>query len=361
MDLLKAEISRKRKLSDSVEKADDGAVKSQTKALRQDAILSIEQQGLLGQRSNTHTEQETDSDGVMKTVPNSEAALSKPQIDEGGRPRDEAGKGSERQQCSIKVAEYSVQEIQEKLRGLGEAVMLFGEKDSEKEKRLVAALMSRSAGKEYDSKQNRAKEDRNGHENGAKKRRDREKARQVDSKDKDEEEEDVGVCTQYSDDLERMGPEKVIYKYFKNLVNQWESDLSQRNASELNSARGRADSNSFQNAKESIKALFKLCKKKEVPEDIRNQLLEMVKWCEAGNFRQAHDHYLQAAIGKAAWPIGVTSVGIHQRSNRERLSEAKIAHVMNNEMQRKYFTAVKRLMTYAQTRRPDILPSMKVL
>lgn len=174
-------------------------------------------------------------------------------------------------------------------------------------------------------------------------------------------EEDVGVCTHYSDDLERMGPEKVIYKYFKNLLHQWEVDLSRRTAGEANSVKGRADSNSLNNAKEGAKFLFKLCKKKEVPTDIRDQVMDMVKSCEAGNFRQAHDHYLQAAIGKAAWPIGVTSVGIHQRSGRERLSESKIAHVMNNEMQRKYFTAVKRLMTYAQTKRPDVPPSMKVL
>ena len=54
-------------------------------------------------------------------------------------------------------------------------------------------------------------------------------------------------------------------------------------------------------------------------------------------------------------------VGIHERSGRERIAESKVAHVMNNEMQRKYFTAVKRLMTFAQNKRPDVNPSMKVL
>lgn len=46
---------------------------------------------------------------------------------------------------------------------------------------------------------------------------------------------------------------------------------------------------------------------------------------------------------------------------REKISTSKVAHVMNNEMQRKYFTSVKRLMTYAQTKRTDIPPSMKSL
>ena len=100
------------------------------------------------------------------------------------------------------------------------------------------------------------------------------------------------------------------------------------------------------------KSAFELCKRKEIPPDIKEQLLQMVTHCEQGNFRAAHDHYLQAAIGKAAWPIGITMVGIHERSGRERLSESKVAHVMNNEMQRKYFTSVKRLISYAAEQAP---------
>lgn len=33
---------------------------------------------------------------------------------------------------------------------------------------------------------------------------------------------------------------------------------------------------------------------------------------------------------------------------------------MNNEQERKYLTSIKRLMTYAQTKRPDVPPSRKV-
>jgi len=32
---------------------------------------------------------------------------------------------------------------------------------------------------------------------------------------------------------------------------------------------------------------------------------------------------------------------------------------MNNEMQRKYLTSIKRLMKYAQDKRPDVDPSKK--
>lgn len=39
----------------------------------------------------------------------------------------------------------------------------------------------------------------------------------------------------------------------------------------------------------------------------------------------------------------------------------QVAHIMNNELQRKYLTSIKRLMTYAQTKRTDVAPSMKLL
>lgn len=107
--------------------------------------------------------------------------------------------------------------------------------------------------------------------------------------------------------------------------------------------------------------LFKLCKKREVPADILYKLQQMVSFCEKGNFRAANDVYISTAIGNSAWPIGLTMVGIHERSGREKISTSKVAHMMNNELQRKYLTSVKRLMTYAQNKRTDVAPSMKVL
>ena len=54
-------------------------------------------------------------------------------------------------------------------------------------------------------------------------------------------------------------------------------------------------------------------------------------------------------------------VGIHERSGREKINSSKVAHIMNNESQRKYLQSVKRLMSYAQTKRPDVNPSKKML
>ena len=53
-------------------------------------------------------------------------------------------------------------------------------------------------------------------------------------------------------------------------------------------------------------------------------------------------------------------VGIHSRSAREKIQATHSAHVMNDETQRKYLQAVKRLITYAQKAHPTV-PSQMVL
>ena len=161
--------------------------------------------------------------------------------------------------------------------------------------------------------------------------------------------------------MPKLTKEKVVYKYFRSLLKQWEANLGLRDPIERMTSKGKLETKTQKQCKDHVKPLLKMCKKKTVEPVILEKLFDIVKSCEENNFRVAHDHYYMAAIGNAAWPIGVTNVGIHQRSSRERINSQKVAHVMNNELQRKYLTSVKRLMTYAQSLRPDVAPSMKVL
>ena len=57
----------------------------------------------------------------------------------------------------------------------------------------------------------------------------------------------------------------------------------------------------------------------------------------------------------------LTGTGIHERQGRQHLREDKIAHVMNDETQRKYLQSVKRLMTFGQRAMPPTGPSKAVL
>ena len=67
----------------------------------------------------------------------------------------------------------------------------------------------------------------------------------------------------------------------------------------------------------------------------------------------AGDAYIRLAIGNAAWPIGVSAVGLHERAAREKVAEGIQAHVMNDEAQRKYITTIKRLVSFAQQKYPS--------
>jgi Prp18 domain len=51
---------------------------------------------------------------------------------------------------------------------------------------------------------------------------------------------------------------------------------------------------------------------------------QMVNFMKEGEFVKAHDVYMLTAIGNAPWPIGLTMVGIHERSGRE-----KVGHMLS--------------------------------
>ena len=85
---------------------------------------------------------------------------------------------------------------------------------------------------------------------------------------------------------------------------------------------------------------------------ILNPLSDVMMHCKARDYAKADNSYLLLAIGKAAWPMGVTSVGIHERAAREKISTGETAHVLNDEKQRKYIQSVKRLITYSQKKWP---------
>ena len=156
-------------------------------------------------------------------------------------------------------------------------------------------------------------------------------------------------------------PPKKIYRYLKGLLREWEDDLMERPEEMKRSVAGRNESKTLKQCKDYIRPLFKLCKNRSLAEDMMGHILKIVEYCQQGEFVKANDTYIDVAIGRAAWPIGVTMVGIHERTGRSKINSQNVAHVMNSELQRKYLTSVKRLITFAQRKRPDVDPSKKVM
>lgn len=239
-------------------------------------------------------------------------------------------------------------DLRKRLRELGEPITLFGEDTKARMVRLRRAELDAATKKEDGLGGGR---DRFvGDEDGGDGQKDEDDQDKGDAAGRDE------LSHEEVDDSDE---DKMVYRFFKTMLHSWEKDLSDRPDHVKRTAQGKVATKTMKQCKDYIRPLFKLCKKREVPSDILPNLVEIVKYCRQGEFVRANDSYIRLAIGNAAWPIGVTMVGIHERTGREKINANKQAHVMNNEAQRKYLTSVKRLISYAQSI-SNVLPSKKV-
>lgn len=159
--------------------------------------------------------------------------------------------------------------------------------------------------------------------------------------------------------FDELCDEDKILVFFKRLLNEWKQELDEMQDVEKRTAKGKSMVATFKQCARYLTPLFKFCRKKVLPDDIRQALLLMVECCIRRDYLAAMDHYIRMAIGNAPWPIGVTMVGIHERSAREKIYTNSVAHIMNDETTRKYLQSVKRLMTFCQRRYPT-LPSKAV-
>ncbi|KAH7331443.1 hypothetical protein KP509_20G033500 [Ceratopteris richardii] len=153
--------------------------------------------------------------------------------------------------------------------------------------------------------------------------------------------------------------EDKILVFFKKLLKEWEIELEQRPEAEKRTSKGKSSVATFKQCARYLVPLFDKCKRRALPADIRQALLIVVKRCLEKDYLAAMDQYIKLAIGNAPWPIGVTMVGIHERSAREKIYTNSVAHIMNDETTRKYLQSVKRLMTLCQRRYPSV-PSKSV-
>ncbi|KAL5701877.1 hypothetical protein ACHQM5_027163 [Ranunculus cassubicifolius] len=159
--------------------------------------------------------------------------------------------------------------------------------------------------------------------------------------------------------FEELCDEDKILVFFKKLLNEWNEELDSMSDVEKRTANGKSTVAKFKQCARYLVPLFKFCRKKVLPDDIRQALLIVINCCLKRDYLAAMDQYIKMAIGNAPWPIGVTMVGIHERSAREKIYTNSVAHIMNDETTRKYLQSVKRLMTFCQRRYPA-MPSKAV-
>lgn len=140
----------------------------------------------------------------------------------------------------------------------------------------------------------------------------------------------------------------VIHTFLRYLLQLWGDRLNSRSEEEKTCMKGKIASATYTQTTAYLRPLFKQLRNASIGSDILRHLVSIVRFLLQREYIKANDCYLQMAIGNAPWPIGVTMVGIHARTGREKIFAQNIAHVLNDETQRKYIQGLKRLMTQAQ-------------
>lgn len=137
----------------------------------------------------------------------------------------------------------------------------------------------------------------------------------------------------------------IMFKFLKFILDSWGKELNSRPMEEKTSQAGKNLSARYTSTKANLKPLFKLLKNRKISHDVLRLIKLIARELVKKNYKEATSHYIEMSVGNAAWPIGVTMVGIHARTGREKISQNNIAHALNDETQRKYVQAIKRLIT----------------
>lgn len=243
------------------------------------------------------------------------------------------------------------EEIFRRLRRLNQPVILFGETDHQRQRRLLQLESVMPADQEYKAVgwsdqfgsdlKNMAKGD-----DSEKKKKDEATSAAEFLKKLDE-------AYERKQAEDKLTKEDEIMYTFRRLLKEWEQELAERPEAEKRTAQGKIAAATYKQTLRNITPFFHLLKKKGLAQDILVPTYEIVLMMRAREYVKANDAYLRLSIGNAPWPMGVTMVGIHERSAREKIFSNQVAHILNDETQRKYIQAVKRLMSFAQIKYPN--------
>eukprot|EP00744_Colponema_vietnamica_P022300 GILI01032016.1.p1 GENE.GILI01032016.1~~GILI01032016.1.p1 ORF type:complete len:400 (+),score=110.59 GILI01032016.1:102-1202(+) len=252
-------------------------------------------------------------------------------------------------------------EVVKALRKLGEPVTLFGESDAMRYVRWRKLEADREDGRE---KQNTFQEEMKAEDlellvQAIEKRSSSAQTQPLLDMDLSDLEEE-GKEGAEGEEPGRRSEEAQILSWMKKLMREWGEELQQRPEEVKLSAEGRVTTTQFRQCKRFLAPLWQQLKNHNAEPAVKEALVQIMRFCDERDYVKAHDVYLRLAIGNAPWPMGVTMVGIHERAGRTKIYSHQVAHILNDETQRKYIQAVKRLMTFCQRQYPAD-PSKSVL
>ncbi|CAK57038.1 unnamed protein product (macronuclear) [Paramecium tetraurelia] len=263
-------------------------------------------------------------------------------------------------QMSQDLPPIEKKEVQKRLRDLGEPITYFGESDWQRYKRLMEFVQEKKENKQKELEikilEGEDKEEIKAFLNKIKERNlDPSTALVPVFQCKGKEE----IESQLWDGVSLLTRCEDVYMWCKKMLREWNIKLLDKFNTETlkRSLEGSQAFNSYKQTLDYIKPLTDQLHKakmvQSINEEILNALYLIIRFCVYKEYVRAYDKYLELAIGNAPWPMGVTMVGIHERTGRSKISSSQIAHILNDETQRKYIQAIKRLITVSQVSYPS--------
>ncbi|KAI8802815.1 Prp18 domain-containing protein [Cladochytrium replicatum] len=248
------------------------------------------------------------------------------------------------------------EEVIRRLRAREEPIRLFGETDKQRIRRLkiLEAKEERSDGQRNEFKKVLEATDQRANMEYLKKQAGLVTDDDLEKVKRREAEGDVDT-TPISLELLQKDPDRnytLVGIYFRRLLYEWEGDLNASSDDEKRTPIWKDRMAKVQQTQLYMKPFLKQLKKRTILPDVMGRVSEIVQFMQQREYVRANEAYLQLAIGNAPWPIGVTMVGIHERSAREKIFASQVAHVLNDESQRKWIQSIKRLMKFCQEKRP---------
>ena len=117
----------------------------------------------------------------------------------------------------------------------------------------------------------------------------------------------------------------LISLFLRRLLREQGERLAAREDAERQSREGRLETTVHTQCQEHLRPFFKMLRNNALPEDVLASLTTICAFLQQREYIKANDAYLRLAIGNAPWPIGVTAVGIHERSAQEKIKSNQVA------------------------------------
>ncbi|KAJ2914523.1 hypothetical protein MD484_g5915, partial [Candolleomyces efflorescens] len=347
MDALKAEIAAKRKVLDEDPTLSSGRPNKYMRRGDLERLREEQERKALEEKRKLEEEakrKEAEARAAEQQARREAASLKSKSASASESP---APIGSELEDAP-KESQFNIsnEETIRRLRSKGQPIRLFGESDKDRRLRLRALELIEEKDHERLGGQNDFKKALEDVENSE---------RQMHSKGSKKMKEATTMDSVLDLDLVKTDPDKlypIIYYALKRILKEWGESMDDRPIEVKQSRSGKTAAATQVQSAEYLKPLFKQLRSRSLPSDMLARIAEIVHHMQKRQYQRANDSYLRLSIGNAPWPIGVTMVGIHERSAREKISADQVAHVLNDEVSRKYIQSLKRLITFSQTKYP---------